>query len=184
MSARCNIDVHCQTNESRFSISDCWKLIIRKTNITKWIGDDYMKKFVSLLLSFVLVLSLCIPAHAASLSGFEKKQNYKEGQFIDVPAGSTWAANVRTVYEFGIMNGKTVSEFQPNGNVTIGQAIIMACRLHSTYYANETAFEGSGTQPYVEYALEQGIIAQKYENYGSPISRAAFAMILDASLPK
>lgn len=183
MSARCNIDVHCQTNESRFSISDCWKLIIRKTNITKWIGDDYMKKFVSLLLSFVLVLSLCIPAHAASLSGFEKKQNYKEGQFIDVPAGSTWAANVRTVYEFGIMNGKTVSEFQPNGNVTIGQAIIMACRLHSTYYANETAFEGSGTQPYVEYALEQGIIAQKYENYGSPISRAAFAMILDASLP-
>ncbi len=142
-----------------------------------------MKKFVSLLLSFVLVLSLCIPVHAASLSGFEKKQNYKEGQFIDVPAGSTWAANVRTVYEFGIMNGKTVSEFQPNGNVTVGQAIIMACRLHSTYYANETAFEGSGTQPYVEYALEQGIIAQKYENYGSPISRAAFAMILDASLP-
>lgn len=142
-----------------------------------------MKKTISLALSILLLLSLCVPASAASLSGFEKKLNYTEGQFVDVPAGSTWAANVRTVYEFGIMNGKTDSEFQPNGNVTIGQAIIMACRLHNTYYANEASFEGGGTQSYVEYALEQGIITKEYESYGSPISRASFAMILGASLP-
>lgn len=142
-----------------------------------------MKKFVSLLLSVVLLLSLCIPASATGLSGFEKKLDYKEGQFVDVPAGSIWAANVRTAYELGIMNGKTDTQFQPTGNVTIGQAIIMACRLHNTYYANEATFEGGGTRPYVEYALEQGIIAKEYENYNAPIDRASFAMILGASLP-
>lgn len=146
-----------------------------------------MKKFTSLLLGIVLLLSLCIPASAAGLSGFEKKLDYKEGQFVDVPVGSLWAANVKTAYEFGIMNGVSNTEFQPDGNVTVGQAIIMACRLHNTYYANEAAFESSGTQsylePYVKYALEQGIIAKEYENYGSPIDRATFATILGASLP-
>ena len=146
-----------------------------------------MKKFTSLLLSIVLLLSLCAPASATGISGFEKKMDYKEGQFVDVPAGSLWSANVKTAYEFGLMNGVSNTEFQPDGNVTIGQAIIMACRLHNTYYANEATFQARGAQnylePYVEYALGQGIIAKKYENLNSPISRATFAMILGASLP-
>lgn len=142
-----------------------------------------MKKSVSLLLSIVLLLSLCVPASAAALSGFEKKQDYTEGQFVDVPAGSLWADNVRTAYEFGLMIGVSNTLFQPNGNVTTIQAIIMACRLHNTYYANEATFEGGGTRPYVEYALEQEIISKEYENYNSPIDRASFAMILGASLP-
>ncbi|MEY8261756.1 S-layer homology domain-containing protein [Oscillospiraceae bacterium 50-60] len=143
-----------------------------------------MKKFAPPLLSIVLLLSLCVvPSSAASLSGFEKKLDYKEGQFVDVPASSTWAANVRTVYEFGIMTGKTASKFQPADNVTVGQAIIMACRLHNTYYANEATFGDTGIRPYVEYALKQGIISKEYGNYSSPVSRAAFAMILGASLP-
>ncbi|MDE6455847.1 MAG: S-layer homology domain-containing protein, partial [Dysosmobacter sp.] len=79
-------------------------------------GVNYIKKSISQALSVFLLLSLCAPASAASLSGFEKKLDYKEGQFVDISATSTWAANVRTVYEFGIMNGKTSSEFQPNGN--------------------------------------------------------------------
>lgn len=143
-----------------------------------------MKKYASLLLSSVLFLSLCVvPTFAAGLSGFEKKLDYKEGQFVDVPATSTWAANVQTVYQFGIMNGKTDSKFQPADNVTVGQAIIMACRLHNTYYANEATFEGGGIRGYEEYALEQGIITKGYKNYSSSVSRADFAMILGASLP-
>ena len=146
-----------------------------------------MKKFTSLLLSIILLLSLCVPASATGISGFEKKMDYKEGQFVDVPAGSLWAANVKTAYEFGLMNGVSNTEFQPDGSVTIGQAIIMACRLHNTYYANEATFQAIGAQnylePYVEYALGQGIIAKEYENYNSPISRAEFAVILGASLP-
>lgn len=142
-----------------------------------------MKKSVSLLLSIVLLLSLCGPASAAALSSFEKKLDYKEGQFVDVPAGSLWAANVQTAYEFGLMVGVSNTQFQPNGNVTIVQAIIMACRLHNTYYANEATFEGNRTRPYVEYALDQGIIDKEYEDYNSPIDRASFAMILGESLP-
>ena len=146
-----------------------------------------MKKFTSLLLSIILLLSLCVPASATGISGFEKKMDYKEGQFVDVPAGSLWAANVKTAYEFGLMNGVSNTEFQPDGSATIGQALIMACRLHNTYYANEATFQAIGAQnylePYVEYALGQGIIAKEYENYNSPISRAEFAVILGASLP-
>ncbi|MBD5134130.1 MAG: S-layer homology domain-containing protein [Clostridiales bacterium] len=146
-----------------------------------------MKKFASLLLSIALLLSLCVPASAANLSGFEKKLDYKAGQFADIPVGNPWEANVKTAYEFGIMNGVGNSKFEPGGNVTVVQAIIMACRLHDTYYANEGNFKASGTQPYwepyVKYALEQGIIVKEYESYNSPIDRASFAMILGASLP-
>lgn len=141
-----------------------------------------MKKPVSLFLGIILLFSLCASVSAAGLGGFEKTHEYTEGRFTDVPADSWYAANVRIAYEYGIMNGTTATLFSPDGNVTIIQTIIMACRLHNLYYDNEAVFVG-GNQAYVDYALEQGIISGEYADYGIPISRAVFATILGASLP-
>lgn len=144
-----------------------------------------MKKFTSLLILLGLLCSLCIPARAAGLDNFEKAYTYQDGQFTDVPADSWCAANVRSAYELGIMNGTSATTFDPNGEVTVGQALIMACRLHNTYYENGETF-GSGFEPYVEYAQDydmelQADLAQVDLN--AVITRAGFAVFLNAALP-
>ena len=144
-----------------------------------------MKKITSLLLAAVMLAALCVPASAAGRSNFKKVNTYVEGQFTDVPATSWCAANVRTAYEYGIMGGKTSSYFDTDGNLTIAQTIVMACRLHNLYYGHNAAFETGDPwyQFYVAYALQYGIITREYNSYNSAVSRAGFAMILGAALP-
>ena len=113
---------------------------------------------------------------------------FQKGQYLcgrTVSATSWCAANVRTAYEYGIMGGKTSSYFDTDGNLTIAQTIVMACRLHNLYYGHNAAFETGDPwyQFYVAYALQYGIITREYNSYNSAVSRAGFAMILGAALP-
>ena len=144
-----------------------------------------MKKLISLGLALALLFGLTVPTRAAGLSNFQQASEYTEGQFRDVPAGSRWAANVRTACGYGIMGGKSADYFDTEGSVTIGQAVAMACRIHSTYWDSEADFSGGSPwyAPYADYALEYGILTQGYADYSVPLSRAAFAMILGAALP-
>jgi hypothetical protein len=144
-----------------------------------------MKKFTSLLLTLAMLASLCVSAHAASLDNFKTALVYQDGQFTDVAADSWCAPNVRTAYEFGIMNGKSTTVFDPEGDVTVGQAVIMACRIHNTYYGNGETF-GSGYQPYVDYAAkyEMNMLADlSAMDLTSSVTRAGFAVFLSAALP-
>ena len=103
-------------------------------------GGSRMKKFTSLLLAVLIVLSLSVPAMAAEKSGFQKVNTYTEGQFSDVPADAWCAANVQTAYEYGIMGGKTTTYFDVNGSLTVAQAIVMAARLHCGYNGRNPEF--------------------------------------------
>lgn len=144
-----------------------------------------MKKLTSLLLTLAMLASLCVSAQAASLDNFKTALTYQDGQFTDVAADSWCAPNVRTAYEFGIMNGKSTTIFDPEGDVTVGQAIIMACRIHNTYYENGETF-GPGYQPYVDYTAkyEMNILADlSAMDLNSSVTRAGFAVFLSAALP-
>ena len=67
-------------------------------------------------------------AVSASAAGFAKTQTYTDGMFTDV-AGTEWyAAEVKSTYELGLMNGQGNGIFAPSGNVTVGEAITMASR--------------------------------------------------------
>lgn len=142
-----------------------------------------MKKVVSVLLAAVLAVSLCVSALAAE-SGLEKVNEYTPGQFTDVPADLWCAANVQTAYEYGIMGGKTATYFDVESSLTVAQAIVMACRLHSGYVGDGAEFAAADPwyQSYVDYAAENGILC-RYDAYDVPVSRAAFAMILGSALP-
>lgn len=144
-----------------------------------------MKRVISLALAVLMLGTLCIPASASGVTGFQKVHTYVDGQFTDVPAESWCAANVRTAYEYGIMGGKSDTYFDTDGNLTIAQTIVVACRLHDLYYNNNTTFEAADPwyQSYVEYALKYGIITREYDSYNSAVSRAGFALILGAALP-
>lgn len=142
-----------------------------------------MKKLISMFLASVLAVALCVPVLAAG-GKLQKIHDYTPGQFWDVPADLWCAANVQTAYEYGIMGGKSTDYFDVNSNLTVAQAIVMACRLHSGYTGDGAEFAPGEPwyQSYVDYAAKNGILWQ-YDAYDVPVSRAAFAMILGSALP-
>ena len=94
-----------------------------------------MKKITSLLLSLCLAFSLSVPAFASEKT-LQKVNQYTPGQFTDVPDTLWCASNVQSVYEYGLMNGVSDSYFSVNGELTVIQSIVMACRIHANYYGN------------------------------------------------
>ena len=157
-------------------------------NNTKYNGAEYMGYFEAVPASghsSVPGGSSNQPTSSGSLSNFTKVNQYTQGQFSDVSASTWCAANVQTAFEYGLMAGKSDSYFDTDGNLTIAQAIVMACRLHNIYYGNNYTFQSGSPwyQDYVNYAIDHGIIESGYENYNTPVSRAGFAIILNGALP-
>ena len=114
------------------------------------------KRILSLVLAGALCLSTAAPALAAGLDNFGKVNTYTAGQFSDVPAGSWFAPNVQAAYELDLMTGSSATTFNPSGNLTIAEALVLACRLHSTYVGDGETFApdgGTWYQPYVDYAV-------------------------------
>ena len=145
------------------------------------------KRIVSLLLAGVMAAS-ALPgiASAAGLSNFQKSNTYTPGQFADVPAGSWYAAGVQSAYELGLMTGTGANAFDPSGNLTLAETVVLAARLHSIYAGDGASFTGGAAwyQPYVDYAIQNGIIPSgAYSDYGATATRAQFASILAAALP-
>lgn len=143
-----------------------------------------MKRCVSLLLCVSLAFALAAPASAAGLSGFQKVNSYEPGQFSDVKPGVWYTQNVKTAYEYGLMTGKRGGKFDPGGNMTIVEAIVVACRLRSAYYGDNAVFARADPwyQPYVDYAKKNGIIEQDYP-YTAQASRLDFALFISNALP-
>ena len=145
------------------------------------------QRLIGLLLAVLLALSVCPTAFAAQagLSNFQKVNSYTPGLFSDVPEKAWYAANVRSAYELGLVQG-SYGKYDPAGNITVAQAITMACRMHSIYHGGSGAFV-QGTpwyQVYVDYALRNGMIrAGQFADYNKPATRAQFAVILSAALP-
>lgn len=146
-----------------------------------------MKKILALMLSLSLLLGVCVTASAAAntLKNFEKTETYAN-QFTDV-AQSYWAATaIRTCYEYGLMQGYDGDSFVPKGNLTVAQAIVMADRVHEIYTTGESTLANGAPwyQPYVDYAMENGIIqAGDFTNYNAQVTRAQMAYIFCNALP-
>lgn len=149
------------------------------------------KRIISLFLAVVLLLALAAPVCAASpgLSNFKKQTEYTG--FLDVPETAWYAESVKTVCEYGLMNGKTASAFSPSGNVTIAEAIAIGCRLHDIYSGGSGIFEQSS--PWYKVYAEFWSSFAKFSYYfdgknssfwTSNVTREVFAFIMDEALPE
>ncbi len=146
-----------------------------------------MKKLFPLLLSFILIVGItpCVSA-TESMENFKKTNDYKQN-FTDVVQSAWYAQNVATVYELGLVNGKSKTEFVPDGSVTIAESITLAARIHNTYYDSSHTFSHSSPwyQSYVDYAIEKGIIKSgQFKNFDILATRSDFATIMAKALPK
>lgn len=147
------------------------------------------KRIASLGLAMALVLSLLSTAALAAeggLANFRQVNSYADGTFTDVAAGSWFAGNVKSAYELDLMKGTSATAFSPDGSITVGSAIALACRLHSIYHTGSADFvQGEPWyQVYVDYAAANGIITQgQFADYNVNATRRQFAAILCRALP-
>lgn len=121
-----------------------------------------------------------------SLNNFEEVNEYTVGQFSDISSSSWYAESVAVAYRKGLVKGASATQFNPNGNMTVAEAVTLAARLRSIYETGKAEFEQSSPwyQTYVDYATENGIIAEgDYIDYTKAATRAQFAYIMAKALP-
>jgi len=146
------------------------------------------KRIISLCLALILTLSM-IPTAAAAGAGFknfEKINAYVDGLFSDVSAGAWFAENVSLAYELGLMKGVSENSFNPDGSITLAEAIALAARLHSIYNGKGGEFEQG--EPwytvYVQYAQDNGITnGVDISDLTACATRSMFAQIFANALP-
>ena len=133
------------------------------------------KRILPLLLALVLALGLTAPAARAA-------------GFSDVPEDAWYAADVSDIQRYGLINGVGDGRFDPDGTMTLAQAVTLTARTHA-YARGETVSAGSGSpwyQPYVEYAADRGLCAagEFGTAYNDPCSRLTMAKLFDRAVPE
>lgn len=144
-----------------------------------------MKKKLSFLVALALTLGLLTaPAYAAGMDNFQVSPTAPA--FTDVSESEWYYDSVMLACKLGIMNGKEDgSFFDPLGQLTLGEAVTMAVRLHAIYWGNEFV---PGGDPWYQnalvYAQDAGIItAGEYDDYTALATRADMAAMFAFALP-
>lgn len=107
-----------------------------------------MKKIVSFLLAVAMLLCMIPMASAAALP------------FNDVPSDAWYASYVEYVYENGLMNGTSATQFTPNGSMTRGMVVTVLYRMAGSPST-------SGSHPFTDVSKGEWYeapIAWAYEN--------------------
>ncbi len=146
-----------------------------------------MKRLIAAVLAVITALALTVTAQAAggSLEHFTVQRTYTNGQYTDVPTASWYAMYVQADYEFGLINGVSASRFAPNSSLTVAEAVKLAACLHRQYYTGSMTFSAAEPwyTPYIDYALQHGIVDSAPVDPTAPVTRAAFAELITAALP-
>lgn len=145
-----------------------------------------LRRVCSLALVLMFALVICVPAFAAedSMSNFSRVKTYS-GQYSDV-SSTFWAYGaIQTCYETSLMQGSDGS-FKPADNLTVAEALVMADRVHQIYHTGSNTLSNGSPwyMPYVDYAIENGIINDgDFSSYTDKITRADMAYIFSRALP-
>ena len=145
-----------------------------------------MKKLISALFALIFLISSCAaPTLAAGLDNF-KKNSSSVTRFADV-SPSHWAYD--SIYDcvsYGLMNGMSEDGFEPDGSLTVMQAIVMADRVNEIYETGRSTLTNGDPwyAPYLEYAVRHGIANEnEYADTNAPATRAQMAHIFYNALP-
>ena len=117
----------------------------------------FSSRILSLLTAFLLAAGLVLPAGAADSNPFKKANPPRE--FADVNGTDWFYKDVGSVYEFGMMVGKTETSFDPYGTVTYAEAVTIAARLHSMAETGGYSFARSDPwyRTCLDYCQSRGI---------------------------
>lgn len=123
-----------------------------------------MKKGCRRMLAVLAALALTIQSAALATSGgllnFQKSINYTDGIFSDIDSSDWFYQDVVNSYQYGLSSGVGEGLFEPDGPVSLAQAITYAARVRSIYRGETIPAAEAGQAwyvPYVDYARKQGI---------------------------
>lgn len=102
--------------------------------------------------------------------------------FVDIFKSAWYYDIVCNIYSRGLMSGMSDTIFEPEGTVTLAQAITMAARVHEDFYSEgKDEFEKNGSSwydVYVEYALKNNLIKlEDFTNYNDIATRDQIAYV-------
>lgn len=132
-----------------------------------------------------LIAAAATSVFFSSAAGFTKDHTYTPGQFSDVSDGAWYASEVKSAYELGLMNGIGGGLFDPEGTVTVAEAVTMAARAASVYAGEEILpRDGEWYQPYVAYALQKGFVSEgAFDSFDRPAKRYEVASLFENAMP-
>lgn len=105
--------------------------------------------------------------------------------FTDVPATAWFYDEVKAAWEKKLIDGVSRTLYKPDAPLTVAQAIKLSAALHQMYFNGEVTLK-NGTpnwyDPYVDYAVRNGIIETRYGGYtlaqmNAAVSREEFVHI-------
>jgi len=122
-----------------------------------------------------------------SLDNFVAQKTYLPGTFNDVDESAWYAKDVAACYKLGLMEGKGEGKFDPQGNISVAEALTMAARVNKIYNGESPVIENTGTNWYdgaVAYAISKRIIyGDEFKELTRPATRAELAYIFANTLP-
>lgn len=108
------------------------------------------------------------------------------GQFTDVSSGAWYYNDVADAYSLGLINGKSDTAFKPDGTLTIAETIKLAVCCHQMLrdgaVTDLASSGGAWYDPYVSYAVENGIVTETYEDYNAPATRGQVAVLFSRTM--
>lgn len=135
-------------------------------------GNRWIKRTVTMLVVLCTVITLQVPALAS---------------FRDVDSGAWYYNDVTEVQNYGILEGVGNNQFDPQGTLSLAQAVTMAARSYA-YLHEETINKTDSPwySPYLSYALNHSICqaGEFGTKYDAPCSRMTMAILFERVLPK
>lgn len=161
----------------------------KKGPLMKQFKRSLYLRFITTLIFILCMTSVSLGADATEKSSFDyftKKFEYTEDTFKDISL--PWIKKaIQPSYELGLMSGRNCITFDPNGFVTIAEAISISTRIHEIYHGGDGIMEKIGSKWFdgaVIYAIDNGIIkAGQFYNYDNNATRADIATIFSHALP-
>ncbi|MEA4989143.1 MAG: S-layer homology domain-containing protein [Anaerovorax sp.] len=157
-----------------------------------FIKHKHYKRLTIFLILITFMTNVSYAANAANIDqyGFDcftKRYEYKEDTFCDI--SKEWIKkSLKPSYELGLISGRTSDRFDPNGYVTIAEALSIASRVHEIYYGGDGIMNKMGSKWYdgaIIYAIDNNIIKPgQFSNYEKKATRAEVADLFSHSLPQ
>ena len=131
------------------------------------------------------VLLICCLAGTLPLASAEFTPVREPVFFEDVKETDWFYEDVRTAYSLGLLGGTREELFSPERNLTVAEAVAIACRVFSLRI--EDGAEFTQTEPwyqvYWDYAIQNGILTEGELNPEDVITREQFAYLLCGAMP-
>lgn len=143
-----------------------------------------MKKYNKFRFPIALLSSVCLLLAVAEAKPLPSVNVYEEGDFHDI--SNHWSKSYVThCYELGLVSGKQGNTYDPNGEVTLSEGIMVAARVHALWTDGTISASKDSTWygGALDYALEQGITSG-FADYNVSASRAELASLLAKALPE